>query len=167
MNESYFLQKLKESPGDVSLLREYAAWLHDRGDARAQQLIAELDFYDAENHFKQAEQLLGRLRGSRPQDFDWLNSILPMFTYAPASGVFYNAPSPDDAAFVQLGDFCSRDTVVGIIEAQKIFFQIPAGHNGIIIEVYVSNRSAVTAGDALFKLMRPQKEDAVNARFRR
>ncbi len=166
MNESYFLQKLKESPGDVPLLREYATWLQDRGDARAQQLIAELNFYDAENDFKQAEQLLGRLRGSRPQDFDWLNSILPMVTHAPVSGVFYNAPSPDDAAFVQLGDFCGRDTVVGIIEAQKVFFHIPAGHSGIIIEVYVNNGAAVTAGDSLFKLMRPQKEDAVNARCR-
>lgn len=166
MNELYFLQKLKESPGDVSLLREYATWLQDRGDARAQQLIAELNFYDAENHFKQAEQQLERLRDSRPQDFDWLNSILPMFTYAPASGVFYNAPSPDAAAFVQLGDFCGRDTVVGIIEAQKVFFHIPAGHSGIIFEVYVDNGAAVSAGDALFKLMRPQKEDAVNASWR-
>lgn len=165
MNESYFLQKLKESPGDVPLLREYATWLQERGDPRAQQLIAELNFYDAENHFKQAEHLLGRLRGSRPQDFDWLNSILPMFTRAPASGVFYNAPSPAAAAaFVQLGDFCGRDTVVGIIEAQKVFFQIPACHSGIIIEVYVNNGAAVTAGDALFKLMRPQKEDVLNAR---
>lgn len=166
MNESYFLQKLKDSPGDVPLLREYATWLQDRGDARAQQLIAELNFYDAENQFKQAEHLLGRLRASRPQDFDWLNSILPMFTYAPVSGMFYNAPSPDAAAFVQLGDFCGRDTVVGIIEVQKVFFRIPAGHCGIIIEVYVSSGATVTAGDALFKLMRPQKEDVVTARCR-
>ena len=166
MNESDFLQKLNESPGDVALLREYATWLQDRGDARAEQLVAELNFYDAENRFKQAEHLLGRLRGSRPQDFDWLNSILPMFTHAPVSGVFYNAPSPDAASFVQLGDFCGRDTVVGIIEAQKVFFHIPAGHSGIIIEVYVNNGAAVTAGDALFKLKRPQKEDVVNARRR-
>lgn len=166
MNELYFLQKLKESPGDVALLRDYATWLQDRGDARAPQLIAELNFYDAENQLKQAEHLLERLHGSRPQDFDWLNSILPMVTHAPVSGVFYNAPSPDAAAFVQLGDFCGRDTVVGIIEVQKVFFHIPAGHSGIIIEVYVDSGAAVTAGDALFKLMRPQKEDAVNARCR-
>lgn len=89
-----------------------------------------------------------------------------MFTRAPASGVFYNAPSPEDAAFVQLGDFCGRDTVVGIIEAHKVFLHIPAGHSGIIIEVYVNNGAAVTASDALFKLMRPQKEDVVNARCR-
>ena len=112
MNESYFLQKLKESPGDVPLVREYAAWLQDRGDVRAQQLTAELNFYDAENHFKQAEHLLGSLRASRPQDFDWLNSVLPMLTRAAVSGAFYTAPSPDAAAFVQLGDFCGRDTVV-------------------------------------------------------
>lgn len=166
MNESYFLQKLKESPGDVPLLREYATWLQDRGDERAQQLIAELDFNDAEDHFKQAEQILGRIRGSRPQDFDWLNNILPLFTHAPVSGVFYNAPSPDDAVFVQLGDFCRRETVVGIIEAQKVFIPVPAGHSGIICDIYVSNGAAVTAGDTLFKLMRPQKEDVVNARCR-
>ena len=148
------------------MLRGYAVWLQDRGDARAQQLIAELDFYDAEKRFKQAEHLLGRLRGSRPEDFDWLNSILPMFTQAPVSGVFYKAPSPDAASFVQLGDFCGRDTVVGIIEAQKVFFHIPAGHSGIIIEAYVNNGAAVSAGDAIFKLMRPQKEDVVNARCR-
>jgi|GEM_PF-5475538 len=166
MNESYFLQKLKELPGDVPLLREYAAWLQERGDARAQHLTAELNFYDAENHFKQAQHLLGRFRGSRPLDFDWLNSVFPMVTRAAVSGVFYNAPSPDDAAFVQLGDFCRHDTVVGIIEAQKVFFHIPAGHSGIIAEVYVNNGAAVTVGDAIFKLMRPQKEDVVHARCR-
>lgn len=166
MNESYFLQKLKKSPGDVPLLREYATWLQDRGDERAQQLIAELDFNDAEDHFKQAEHLLTRLRGSRPQDFDWLNNIRPLFTHAPVSGVFYNALSADDAVFVQLGDFCSRETVVGIIEAQKVFIHVPAGHSGIICDIYVNNGAAVTVGDTLFKLMRPQKEDVVNARCR-
>lgn len=166
MSESHFLQRLNESPGDTALLREYATWLNDRGDPRSQHLQAELDFYDAENHLRKAEEHLGTVRRSRPQDFDWLNDVLPLVTQAPVSGIFYSAPSPNDPPFIQLGDFCGRDSVVGIIEAQKVFFKIHAGHSGLIKDVYVCNGASVIAGDRLFKLIRPQKADAVKARFR-
>ncbi len=166
MNELFFLKQLNDSPGDTAILREYARWLSDRGDPRGQHLSAELDFYEAEKQFAQAEQHLGGLRGSRPQDFEWLNSVLPMVTRAPVSGIFYSTASPDDPPFVQLGDFCGRSTVVGIIEAQKVFFRIPAGHSGIITEIYVCNGTPVTAGDKLLNIIRPQKADVLQVRLR-
>ena len=166
MSDSSFLKQLNESPGDMALLREYATWLSDRGDLRGQHLAAELGFYDAEEYFAKAEGYLAELRGSRPQDFDWLNSVLPMVTRAVVQGTFYAAVSPDDPPSVQLGDFCGRSTVVGIIEAQKVFYHIPAGHSGIIAEVYVCNGASVMAGDKLFRLIRPQKADVLKARLR-
>lgn len=89
-----------------------------------------------------------------------------MVTRAPVSGIFYSTASPDDPPFVQLGDFCGRSTVVGIIEAQKVFFRIPAGHSGIITEIYVCNGTPVTAGDKLLNIIRPQKADVLQVRLR-
>lgn len=102
MDESFFLQQLNETPGDVCLLRQYAAWLIDRGDGRGEHLLAELDFQAAREVLVQAEDNLGKFRGSRPQDFEWLNSVNPMVTRAPISGRFYASPASGQAPFVQV-----------------------------------------------------------------
>jgi biotin carboxyl carrier protein len=80
--------------------------------------------------------------------------------------VFYTSLASDEEPFVAIGDFCGSDTVVGIIESSRIFYQIPAGHCGIITEVCALNATSVAVGDPLFKLVRPQKADALRARER-
>lgn len=166
MDESLFLEQLNASPGDLGILRAYATWLTDRGDPRGEHLAVELDLLEAEKRFAQAKQDLGRFRGSRPQDFDWLNHVNPMVTRAPVGGTFYAAASPHEPPFVQLGDFCDRSSVVGIIEAGKVFFHVPAGHSGIVVAVHACNGGTVTAGETLFNFVRPQKADALQARRR-
>lgn len=166
MDESFFLQQLNETPGDVCLLRQYAAWLSDLGDGRGKHLLAELNFQAAREVLVQAEENLGKFRGSRPQDFEWLNSVNPMVTRAPITGRFYASPASGQAPFVQVGDFCGRMSVVGIIESQKVFFQIPAGHSGLITEICAVDGSNVVAGDPLFRLCRPQQSAARGARIR-
>lgn len=71
---------------------------------------------------------------------------------AEAVGTFYLAASPDDPPFVQVGSRVEPDTTVCLIEAMKVFNQIPAGLSGTIAEVLVENGEAVEYGTPLFRV---------------
>ena len=157
MNETSFIEALRNSPGDRALLQLYADWLIDQGDPRGQHLNAELAVYEAEDSLRNADNHLTRYRSTCPQDFNWLNHIFPLLTKAPLSGTFYSSPEPDAAPFVEPGTFCHRDTVVAIIESNKVFYSIPAGHSGMVTDVCSTNGTSVTVGDTLLQIIRPQK----------
>jgi acetyl-CoA carboxylase biotin carboxyl carrier protein len=71
---------------------------------------------------------------------------------APTVGTFYSSPTPDDPAFVSVGSVVQPDTVVCIIEAMKVFNQIPAEKSGKIVEILVENGDAVEYGQPLFRI---------------
>ncbi len=71
---------------------------------------------------------------------------------SPVVGTFYSAPTPDDPAFVKVGQAVSADTIVCIVEAMKVFNQIPAEMAGTIAEVLVNNGDAVEYGQPLFRI---------------
>ncbi|MFP6770614.1 MAG: acetyl-CoA carboxylase biotin carboxyl carrier protein [Planctomycetaceae bacterium] len=71
---------------------------------------------------------------------------------SPVVGTFYSAPTPDDPAFVKVGQAVSADTIVCIVEAMKVFNQIPAEMAGTIAEVLVKNGDAVEYGQPLFRI---------------
>ncbi len=71
---------------------------------------------------------------------------------APTVGTFYSASTPDDPPFVSVGTKVSSDTVVCIIEAMKVFNQIPAEKSGKIVEILVENGDAVEYGQPLFRI---------------
>jgi acetyl-CoA carboxylase biotin carboxyl carrier protein len=71
---------------------------------------------------------------------------------SPMVGTFYSRPSPEADAFVKVGDHVSHDTTVCIIEAMKVFNEIPADVSGKIIAVLAENEEAVEYGKPLFKV---------------
>jgi acetyl-CoA carboxylase biotin carboxyl carrier protein len=71
---------------------------------------------------------------------------------SPTVGTFYSSPTPDEPPFVSIGTRVQEDTVVCIVEAMKVFNQIPAEVNGTIVEVLVSNGDAVEFGQPLFRV---------------
>lgn len=71
---------------------------------------------------------------------------------APTVGTFYSAASPDDPAFVSVGTTVSADTIVCIIEAMKVFNQIPAEVSGTVAEILVENGDPVEFGQPLFRI---------------
>jgi acetyl-CoA carboxylase biotin carboxyl carrier protein len=71
---------------------------------------------------------------------------------SPMVGTFYSAPDPDSPPFVKVGDHIGPDTTVCIVEAMKVFNQIPAEASGRIIAVLVENGAPVEFGQPLFKL---------------
>jgi acetyl-CoA carboxylase biotin carboxyl carrier protein len=71
---------------------------------------------------------------------------------SPTVGTFYTAPSPEDPAFVEVGARVQADTIVCIVEAMKVFNQIPAEISGTISEVLVANGDAVEFGQPLYRI---------------
>jgi acetyl-CoA carboxylase biotin carboxyl carrier protein len=71
---------------------------------------------------------------------------------SPMVGTFYVASSPDSAAFVKVSDHVGPDTIVCIVEAMKVFNEIPAEVSGRIVSVLAENGEPVEYGQPLFKV---------------
>lgn len=71
---------------------------------------------------------------------------------SPMVGTYYSSSSPDVPPFVSVGSPIQADTVVCIIEAMKVFTDIPAGLSGAIAEILVKNGQAVEYGQPLFRV---------------
>ena len=74
------------------------------------------------------------------------------YVTSPMVGTFYVASSPDSPAFVSVGDQVGPDTTVCVIEAMKVFNEIPAECSGSIAALLVSNGDSVEFGQKLFKV---------------
>ncbi|MEX0715378.1 MAG: acetyl-CoA carboxylase biotin carboxyl carrier protein [Planctomycetaceae bacterium] len=81
-----------------------------------------------------------------------VESVPGVFIKSPTVGTFYASPSPEDPAFVKIGARVSPDTVVCIVEAMKVFNQIPAEVSGTIAEILVNNGDPVEFGQPLFRV---------------
>jgi acetyl-CoA carboxylase biotin carboxyl carrier protein len=73
---------------------------------------------------------------------------------SPMVGTFYTAANPESPPFIKVGDHVGPDTVVCIIEAMKVFNEIPAEVSGQIAAVLVENNTPVEFGQPLFKVTR-------------
>jgi len=71
---------------------------------------------------------------------------------SPMVGTFYSASSPDSPPFVKVGDHVGPETIVCIIEAMKVFNEIPAEISGRVAAVLVENGAPVEFGQPLFKI---------------
>ncbi len=71
---------------------------------------------------------------------------------APMVGTFYNRPNPQSEPFVKVGQRISADSVVCIIEAMKVFNEIPAEISGQVVAVLIDSEQPVDFGRPLFKV---------------
>jgi acetyl-CoA carboxylase biotin carboxyl carrier protein len=71
---------------------------------------------------------------------------------SPMVGTFYSSPAPDAPPFVSVGSVVHHDTTVCVIEAMKVFTDIPAGMSGTVTEVLVKSGQPVEFGQALFRV---------------
>ena len=71
---------------------------------------------------------------------------------SPMIGTFYRSPSPESAAYIEVGTEVNPETVVCIIEAMKVMNEIKAEAKGVITQVMVENAKPVEFGQPLFKL---------------
>ncbi len=71
---------------------------------------------------------------------------------SPMVGTFYTKANPKSEDFVKVGSKVSGDTVVCIVEAMKVFNEIPAEVNGTVVEILARNEEAVDFDRPLFKV---------------
>jgi acetyl-CoA carboxylase biotin carboxyl carrier protein len=69
---------------------------------------------------------------------------------SPMVGTFYSSSSPDTPQYVSVGDRVSKDSIVCIVEAMKLFNEIDADVEGEIVEILVNNGQLVEYGQPLF-----------------
>jgi acetyl-CoA carboxylase biotin carboxyl carrier protein len=71
---------------------------------------------------------------------------------SPMVGTFYSRSNPKSEPFVKVGDRVDRETTVCIVEAMKVFNEIPAEISGTIVAVLADEEEAVDFGRPLFKV---------------
>tara|TARA_B100000965_G_scaffold375982_1_gene368850 strand:+ start:121 stop:627 length:507 start_codon:yes stop_codon:yes gene_type:complete len=69
---------------------------------------------------------------------------------SPIIGTFYRRPSPDKDPFINVGDSIAVGSVVGIVEAMKLFNEIESEISGTIVKVLVDDMSPVEYDQPLF-----------------
>ena len=71
---------------------------------------------------------------------------------SPMVGVFYRAPEPDAAPFVEVGDTVATGQTLCLLEAMKLFNELKADASGIVRAIHAENAQAVEFGQLLFEL---------------
>ena len=69
---------------------------------------------------------------------------------SPMVGTFYTKPNPEADAFVKVGDHVNADSIVCVVEAMKVFNEIPAEVSGQIVAILAENEESVEFGSCLF-----------------
>ncbi len=75
----------------------------------------------------------------------------PRTLAAPLYGVLHLRPSPDEPAFVQVGQSVRAGQTLCVIEAMKVFNEVQATHDAVVQEVLAVSGQEVDAGQPLFK----------------
>lgn len=69
---------------------------------------------------------------------------------SPLVGTYYQASSPDNEPFVQVGDVVKKGQVLGIVEAMKLMNEIESEFDGTVKEILVENEQLVEYGQPMF-----------------
>ena len=71
---------------------------------------------------------------------------------SPMVGTFYRSPAPGADAFVKIGDRVKKGKTLCIIEAMKLFNEIEAEIDGVVVDILVENAQPVEYGECLMLL---------------
>ena len=69
---------------------------------------------------------------------------------APMSGVFYRQPSPEEPAYVEVGDSVKKKQVLALLETMKVFQKVKSPVKGQIVEILAENESPLKDEDVMF-----------------
>ena len=71
---------------------------------------------------------------------------------SPLIGIFYRSSSPDRPPFVEVGDAVTEGQTVCLVEAMKVFNEIPSERRGRVSEILAASGDLVEDGQVLFVL---------------
>lgn len=92
---------------------------------------------------------------AQPSATEDLNDSTPkhiVLIKSPMVGTYYSKPNPNSDPYARVGDHVDPTTTVCIIEAMKVFNEIPAEVTGKIIAVLIEDEEPVDVGKPLFKV---------------
>ncbi len=71
---------------------------------------------------------------------------------SPMVGTFYRSPSPEAAAFVEVGSIVKQGAPLCIIEAMKLMNEVESEIGGKVVSILVDNGQPVEYGEPLFQI---------------
>ncbi len=71
---------------------------------------------------------------------------------SPMVGTFYRSPTPDESAFVEVGDRIQSGQTVCIIEAMKLMNELETEVSGEIVDILVENAEPIEFGQPLMRV---------------
>ncbi len=74
------------------------------------------------------------------------------FVTAPLTGVWYTAPSPGARAYIERGSEVGSGTVIGLIEAMKLFNEIKSDAAGRVTRILVESGTLVKRQQPLIEI---------------
>jgi acetyl-CoA carboxylase biotin carboxyl carrier protein len=149
------LQRVPDDVFDLERIRELIELMkqHD---------LSEIDLRRDKHQIRLARNMAGGVIGIAPPLATTSTSGATMASAPPAAatatitspmvGTFYARPNPESEPFVKVGDVIGAESVVCIIEAMKVFNEIPAEVSGRVVAVLVKDQDAVEFGTPLFRI---------------
>ncbi|MET9341829.1 biotin/lipoyl-containing protein [Nonomuraea sp. NPDC003804] len=115
---------------------------------RAGECSVEVIWSDGEEaRSPQVERAVAPAEPAEPVPDDVLSITAPMV------GTFYGRPSPDEPAFVDLGDLVEIGTQVALVEAMKMFTPVISEFRGRVVAVRGTDGDMVEFGQPLVDLL--------------
>ena len=71
---------------------------------------------------------------------------------SPIVGIFYSRPSPDEEPFVKPGDHVEKGNTLCVVEAMKMFNEIPSPVTGTVKRVAVGDGEVISPADVLMEI---------------
>lgn len=68
---------------------------------------------------------------------------------SPMNGIFYAAPSPGSPPFIKEGDMVQTGQIIGLIEAMKVFNEVPSPISGTVLKMVAEPGEVVELGGTL------------------
>jgi len=132
--EKYQLDYLEVRRGDFSLVLGKKGAMSRASSARPVEKVPGVDTEEILEEYKHPSQQIEEV----------------IYIKAPLVGLFYKAPSPESASFVELGASVKKGDTLCIIEAMKVMNEIKSDYDGIIAEILIENGKPVEYGQILF-----------------
>ena len=129
---------------DKSLTRNYVS------NNLGENSLNKLNITDLKDNDKSVEDKESDLKNQDLQNNDEDFEIIA----SPIVGTFYEAMSPEDEPFVNIGQKISKGEVVCIVEAMKLMNEISSEFDCEIVDILGKNGKMVQYGDPLFKVRR-------------
>lgn len=140
------LQMLEESDLDEIVIKEEDRFLRIRGPRRARAVAAAPSVVDS------PAPVLSKTPPALPAKPDTPAMAAAedeIVLTSPMMGMFYRSEKPGAPSMVNIGQTISVGQTIGIIEAMKIFSEVPAEHAGVVVAIPAQDGQLVQLGTPL------------------